>query len=303
MSETAIVVNEKGLEEFNKLKASIDEHVKNLLLIKVTDETSQAVANQQLSKAKQLDKEVDARHALVKEEALRFCQSADLAKRTLKAPLAPATLHVETELLEYNKKVEANNQAILIELERQQGILQQEAEASQQALITQMGEFEARAFKLINEATTPADLSFVYTNYVIAFPAVYDANIKDRISKLGKAKLNVVQFPGSAHEETYLFMRDEYLGVKQEIVAPVVAPVPQFDVIEAKKSVIANSSSTNIKKTWKHEVVSLEAVPLAWLIVDESKVKAFIKENSDKFVDGDILNGIKYFLESSVKVK
>jgi len=299
--------NEQGLAEFNKLKASIDEMAKNLLLIKVTDETSMAIANQQLSKAKQIDKDVDNRHALVKEEALRFCQAADLAKRTIKAPLAPATLHVETELLNYNRKVEAEKKAEIARLEAEQEALRKEADMAKEKLIAQMQDFESRAFKLINDAVTPADLSFVYTNYVLAFPAVYDVNIQERIKKLGKLKLNVVQTEGVvrlANINEYTSLYNEYMGTKQEIVVPTEVAMPSFDAIEIKKSVIENAPApTNIKKTWKHEVVSIEAVPLGFLIVDEAKVKAFIKENSGQFTDGIILNGIKYYLEASVKVK
>jgi hypothetical protein len=304
MSEVATTsTNEQGLAEFNKLKASIDDQIKNLSLIKVNDDTSMAVANQQLSKAKQLIKTVNDAHALVKEEALRFCQSADKAKREMANPLIEAMGLTESELLAYNRKVEADKKAELDRLEKEKEKLRKEAEDTKQALIKQMKEFEARAFTLINDATNPAQLSFVYTKYIQEFPAVYDVNIKDRISKLGKAKLDVMNAPGSEKEEVYSFLYDELTGTVRQIIAPVVLQ-PSFDAIEVKKSVIEKSSTpSNIKKTWKHEVVTLEAVPMGWLLVDESKVKAFIKENSDKFTEGEIINGIRYFLESSVKIK
>jgi len=298
--------NEQGLEEFNKLKSTIDEMAKSLFLIKVTDDTSMAVANQQLSRAKQIDKDVDNRHALVKEEALRFCQAADLAKRTIKSPLAPATLHVETELLNYNRKVEADKKAEIAKLEAEQERLKKTAADESKNLVAQMQEFEARAFNLIVSANLPAELSSVYTVYVIAFPPTYDVVIKERIMKLGKAKLNFLQALDvnvkNEMDKVWIEMHQEFTNTKPVIAAPIIT-MPSFDAIEIKKSVIENQVSSNIKKTWKHEVVVLEAVPMAWLVIDESKVKAFIKENSDKFTDGEIINGIKYFLESSVKIK
>jgi len=233
--------NEQGLAEFNKLKASIDEQIKNLSLIKVTDETSMAVANQQLSKAKQLVKQVTEAHALVKEEALRFCQSADKAKREMITPLDSAMNLAEQQLLAWNRKIEADKKAEIERLEAEQEALRIEAQASQNALVKQMQEFEAKAFGLIHEAKTTNELSFVYTNYVLAFPAVYDTNIQERIKKLGKAKLDVVQNPGKDNfVDAYKNLHNEFTGKPQEIVAPVVA-MPSFDAIEVKKSVIENA--------------------------------------------------------------
>jgi len=295
--------NEQGLAEFNKLKASIDDQIKNLSLIKVTDETSQAVANQQLSKAKQLVKQVTEAHALVKEEALRFCQSADKAKREMITPLDSAMALTETELLTYNRKIEADKRAEIERLEAEQEVLRKEAEDVKQALIKQMQEFEAGAFKLINDAVNPPQLSTIYTMYIQEFPALYDVAIKERISKLGQAKLFLINVGSEGHKKIYQDLYCNYTGTKIEIIAPEVA-MPSFDAIEVKKSVIENAPAhTNIKKTWKHEVVSIEAVPMGWLLVDESKAKAFIKENSDRLIDGEIINGIKYFLEASVKIK
>lgn len=303
MTAVTTTSNEQGLAEFNKLKASIDEQIKNLSLIKVIDETSQAVANQQLSKAKQLVKQVTEAHALVKEEALRFCQSADKAKREMITPLDSAMNLTETELLTYNRKVEADKKAEIERLEAEQEVLRKEAEDAKQALITQMQEFEARAFNLINEAINPPQLSSVYTMYIQEFPALYDVAIKERISKLGKAKLDAIQNGSIGNLQIYQDMYCEYTGTRIEIVAPEIAQ-PKFDAIEIKKSVIEHSApASNIKKTWTFEIMNLTEVPLEFLMPDESKIKAYIKDNKEKLVDGNIVCGIKFFIESSVKIK
>jgi len=297
------------LVEFNKLKTAIDEQVKNLLLIKVTDEPSSVVANNQLSKAKQLVKSVTQAHSIVKEDALRFCQAADKAKRDMNTPLDEAMESAEKQLLAYNKIVEAKKQKDLQDLADKKKVEDDKVIAEAEALKKEMVEFEAKAFDRINKALTRDELADVFNGYVVNAPAKYDESIVARIKSLGTARFNYVvavqnKMSGDAQAEAdgiYLEMYQRLTNTKPVIKEVVL---PMFDT-KVQEAVIMSSGPSNIKKTWTFEVVDKAKVPMGFLMVDESAVKKWMKENPDELmnISGVVTNGIKFFQESSVKIK
>lgn len=306
------VAEDPKLVTFNKMKLQIDNQVDTLKKIKVTDSTSLAVANQQLSAGKKLLKGVDTAHAAVKEEALRFCQAADKAKKSMRTPLEEAMGLTEKEVLAYNTKVEKENAAALFELNKKQQEETATSEKEAAALVIEMKEFEKRAFNLINLATATSQLADVYENYITKFPAKYDKVIMERVKALGTAKFNVIKSMDttlklSAEDvgrtlEAYETLYNTVTNTVPEVKA-VATSTLSFDAIEKEKVVLQSNVPTNIKKDWVHELVDLSAVPLEWLMLNEKAVKEYIKANSDKFTEDQIITGVKFKTEASVKVK
>jgi hypothetical protein len=296
--------NAASLASFNKMKATIDAQVKNLESIKIIDETSFAVASQQLSSAKQLNKQIDDAHKKTKEEALKFCQAVDKAKKDLKSPLEKAMDKAEKEVLSYDVKIKAEKTAALAKLEvKQEAVVAHQVQIGE-SLKNEMVEFEKRAFQRIDECKTEADLSGVYQQYIMAFPSNYDVVIKGRISNLGKAKIDLIR--GVTTQDAYEKIKVDLSAVVPEMKAPEVI-LPQFDVIESEKAVIMSSGPTNIKRKWVFEVENENEVPRMFLMVDEKAVKEWMKkaEEVGNLKDGQVhqMNGFKFYQESSVKIK
>jgi hypothetical protein len=52
------------------------------------------------------------------------------------------------------------------------------------------------------------------------------------------------------------------------------------------------------RKVWKFELVDITQVPVEWLLLDEAKVKEWIKTQELK--DGDKHQGIKFYQENII---
>ena len=75
------------------------------------------------------------------------------------------------------------------------------------------------------------------------------------------------------------------------------------DRVEVANSNISIAKSS-VRRTKTFEVIDLEQVPRHLLMIDEKKVKEYIKELGDKVTDkGFIENGIRYFIDENVIIK
>lgn len=72
------------------------------------------------------------------------------------------------------------------------------------------------------------------------------------------------------------------------------------DVAEDAINSIDTSTAKGIKGTWKFEVFNEQLIPREWLMLDESKVKAFLKIHGHQLVDGRISNGLKFYVEQKI---
>ena len=67
----------------------------------------------------------------------------------------------------------------------------------------------------------------------------------------------------------------------------------------AKQEELAKTSK--ISKIWKFELVDKSKLCPEWITVDESAVKTYLAENKDKLESGQIVNGVKFMQDLSVK--
>lgn len=92
-----------------------------------------------------------------------------------------------------------------------------------------------------------------------------------------------------------------------EALANGKAKVLAWDRLKQAKAVIANTAPPpvpkGIRKTMKFEVVDLEQVPMTWLQLNEDVVSAFKEQYKDKIKDGDIINGVHFYLEKSLTIR
>lgn len=287
-TEVTTEVEDQKLVEFRKTKAELDKHVEVLKAIKVTDKNSLAVANQQLSVAKVMLKGIDDKHKVVKEEALRFCQSADKAKKELRSPMDLAVAELDQQIIDFDKA----------EIAR----LLKEA----QALEKEQVEFENRGIDQIHNAKSTKELADIYQMYIIEFPEKYHPEMKDRIKALGTAKFNAIKAADptlklsledvvnaiAAYDTMHGKLTGKIVeGAAPEVVTPPVILVPSFSAV------------SNVKKDWDFEIVDLSKLPLDWIAVNEKSVKEYMKANKDVLAEGQVIGGLKFKQVASVKHK
>jgi hypothetical protein len=75
------------------------------------------------------------------------------------------------------------------------------------------------------------------------------------------------------------------------------------DSINHELAMLESQKASNIRHNWKFDVVDLSRVPVQFLMVDEAKVREWIKANKESLNDGDIIAGIKFYKEVSVVTK
>jgi hypothetical protein len=304
---------QQGLEKFEQLQKSVTEQVETLSDIEVVDETRLAVANQQLSKTKQITNFIESTRKELKEPYFEAGKQIDALAKKISTPLEEKIQEVKNKMLSYNQ-VEAEKKRVALEalekekkrLEDEQAKAQAEANENHLKLQVQITKFESEAFGKIHSATTMADLSSAFTLFVLAFPPEYGEVVKDRIKTLGLAKKNLLNATTpeaiSVYQKEYDKAYATVTGTEVKIQAPVIQ-MPSFDKIEEAKASIEISTPSNVRKTWTFEIENISNVPLEWLMVDESMVKEFMKKEKESLTEGMVYNGIKFYLKETIVIK
>jgi phenylalanyl-tRNA synthetase alpha subunit len=95
----------------------------------------------------------------------------------------------------------------------------------------------------------------------------------------------------------------ELLRREQELKQQAPANSLFEDNINHELAMLESQKASNIRHNWKFDVVDLSRVPVQFLMVDEAKVREWIKANKESLNDGDIIAGIKFYKEVSVVTK
>jgi hypothetical protein len=95
----------------------------------------------------------------------------------------------------------------------------------------------------------------------------------------------------------------ELLRREQELKQQAPANSLFEDNINHELAMLESQKASNIRHNWKFDVVDLSRVPVQFLMIDEAKVREWIKANKESLNDGDIIAGIKFYKEVSVVTK
>ena len=76
---------------------------------------------------------------------------------------------------------------------------------------------------------------------------------------------------------------------------------PDAEVVEAP--VVEVVKPKGLTETWKFKVVDESAIPRELLILDEKKVKDWLKTNKDKLSNGLVVGGIEFYIEESIRLR
>ncbi len=310
-------IKTEGIEKFEQLQKSVNDQVSVLSAIEVTDETSEAIANQQLSKAKKLENFIDDARLLIQEKEFKFCKEVNKKAGEIAIPLTTSMAVTKNKLKEWDKTKKANALQKTLEIQAAQQKIEQDRIANQAAenektllLQVQVAKFEGEAFKAINDAKTMEDLSAAFVKFVQSMPVEMGLVVQGRIKSLGVAKKNLILAPESgqakfdiqtAYNQTYATVTGTEVKIEAKIIE---APVEAVNYLKQQEQAVAiQSAPTNIRKSWAWEVQNICDVPLEWLKIDEDMVKEFMKTEKESLTEGMVYNGVKFYQKETVVIK
>lgn len=264
-----------SLLKFENVKLQLDKAAETCLQIKVTDENSLIVCEQNLGKINELVKAVEKVRKDEKEPHFEKCKAIDAAAAYVSELPEVALKHLKDEKIAYIKTVEAENKRKL-ELENKYNRLREHLEENYKSATTE----ETCNFFINKLKLGPDHNNIVWQEIKTQVDKLFESYITLFTAKLDEIK-----------NGTNLFSENT------EAIEEAKANIESVDVSKVEVEVISK-----VRRPWTYEVVDINSVPKEFLMVDESKVKEYLKANSDSLEDGKVVNGIKYYKDLKVTV-
>lgn len=264
-----------SLLKFENVKLQLDKAAETCLQIKVTDENSLAICENQLGKINELVKAVESVRKSEKEPHFDRCKAIDAAAAYVSELPEVALKHLKDEKIAYIKAVEAENK-------RKKDI---------QDSIEKTKTWCQSRLEMVKDHAD-CELCINRLNEVLGREAIYQEffpQIQEVVSYYARLfRLKQQEFAAESPDE---------LEAIKEVQAEIKQNIESADVPKVEIEVISK-----VRRPWTFEVVDINLVPKEFLMVDESKVKEYLKVNSDSLEDGKVVNGIKYYKDLKVTV-
>jgi len=295
----------ESIKKFEALQTTVNSQIETLKQIEISDPTSLGVANQQLSAAKTLVNGIEEKRVELKAPFLDAGKKIDALAGNLSKPLESVMDSLKDKVLTYKKAEEAKRIAEIEKIAAEQKAIQQEEEIRQNMLAENMKKFAAAAFNGINNIKNESELSKAYTDFYVNYPVEYGEDLKAKIKALGSARYAELKNPIQSTIDFYHKLYCEYTGTEMVIEVPAseVMVDAKLEEKKAELEIQQAASSKGLRATWDFEVSNVTEVPKSWMIVDEKKVKEFIKEHKSELSEDIIINGIRFFQKKTVVIK
>lgn len=299
MTKEIELAEKASINRFNFLKEVGTEHVNKLSLIKVTDDTSEAIATQQYSNAKAYVSEIESLRVIVKQPYLETGKKIDEVAKGLKQPVVDAMEVLGVELLAFKQEKKR-----LADLEI--------AEANK--VQAQILKYQEESIAEINKCANVKELSVVFKNRIIDFPAdetwgkfTEDAlNMKNAIIVVGKfKKQQIVDFELAPEKVKAELIENQQIEATVKINE--VTETTWLKAEEAKALANMNKPYSGTRKDWKFKVINRHDIPERFLMVDEKAVNEYMREQVKlgKFEKGNNYHcfGFMFKQEESLSIK
>jgi len=331
-TETSLVNPEvaKSLQLLDSLKADIDAQAQNCLQIKVVDESTMAVCQQNLSKINQLVKTVDAKRKELKDPYFQAGKLIDSTANSLIEEAEKAVAHLKNEAKEWelkkqrefaqaqaelNRKVEEaakkaadeelRIKAIREAIDKAKTVLQQYYDGCKTI------EFCDKAISDINTAYKPreffqeyADEAYTLRDNYLELISVKKTQLESADTMSADEKALAEQKEQLAKDRLDLEAKAANIKAIEEGIEKAKEAKAEEARLSAEKLKLQTESEINktkcVKNIWKVEPVDKSKLIPEWSLLDESAAKEYRKANEADIKNGDIINGVKFYQEISI---
>lgn len=312
---------QKSIDAINYYKASVESISANCKLISIKDETTLAIAQQNLSKANTLLTDLENKIKAIRKPYNDQLKKIGEVGSGLTSPLEEAVKHLKSEVLRWEekrveeaKKVEPiisavnNRDQLTADKERKRSIVASiykikiALDMAYEVCITP--DTCDEKMQSIEEKYKPDEFWGEYLFEATNLKRLYLELIRQRKLELMAANL------GNENQVAFFVRQEESLkeGIKEVIYQLETRSNKELEDLDYLINitpalgipVIAAPKTRNIRYSWDFEVTDMNLVPRGWLQIDESAVKEYIKENKDILTDGVIINGVKFVKKATV---
>ena len=265
-----------SLQKFEGVKQQLDERAKQCLLIKVIDEASLNICEQNLVKMNELVSAVEEVHKSEKAPHWENCKAIDAAKNYILDFDVDPIKHLKDEKVAWIKKQEA-------EKKRKEDVLNSIDKTKHwcESRLEMAKNHEDCEYSL-NKLLEVLDRESVYQEF---FPQIQE--VVSNYTRLFRLK-----------QQEFAAISPDELDAIKEVQEELKQNIESATVIESTPTEVIKK----VRKTWKFQVADINDVPREFLCVDEDKVKEFMKSKVDTLKDGEVRIGIRFYQEISVTV-
>lgn len=320
---------QKSLDSLQSFKDQTELVKSNCQQIVITDETTLAIGQQNLSKANDLLKYIEDKRIEIKAPYLVASKEIDRIGAELKQPVQDGIDHIKTQIKAWDAKLEERKKAEQKALEEkalaEAKVLEEQQRKSQEILTSINGKyttwFKTKLTECVNVETCEKTLAYIHSNYpkketflqhgdlayelrdnyiamienkkqlLISADVLSDeeVNIAKRRQELSKQKEKL------ASEERELAVKEQEAKLKREKEEADKKAEEERKLLLEKQGA---EKTSRVRKIWKFELVDKSKLPLEWIALDESAVKLHLK--SEDIKEG-VMNGVKFYQEASVR--
>lgn len=322
---------QKNIDIILSLKSQVDEIGLNCLQIKVIDDSSLSVAQQNLRKANDISKSIEDKRKTIKEPYLQAGKLIDKTCADLADAIEKGIAHIKLEVKgwETKRQEEAKKAQVEIEakLKAQQAAAEAEAirKAEIQKYITEKAIPQLKRFVELSDTVLnceqniakiegsyrPREFFAEFADEAYSLRDNYLDIIKSKKQQLESAdtlteaqKELAKEKEDLARQSAELEEKRAAIKAKEELAAQLEARRLAEEAAGQERKKLATESELNktrgIKYLWKTELVDKSKLIEDWITVDEVKVKEYFKANKDFINDGEIINGVKFYKEINV---
>lgn len=271
----------ESLAKFEGVKQQLEVVAKQCLLIKVTDDATLSVCESNLTKLNDLCNKVEEVRVAEKQPHFDKCKAIDNAAKYVAEQPEAALTHLKDQKRDYVLKVEAEK--------KRKEALQAKVDAMSECMKTNYESIEdVEKLDAFVERINNIDFKSSYQDFEVQAKEIADNYLKLFYLKRTELEALLTATP------------DEVEAIK-EASAELVATIEEKAIeVKVEASVQSSGVLKKIRRPWKFEVVDATKVPKEWLMIDEDKVNEWKKANQDNLVDGQIINGIKFYKDLTV---
>lgn len=315
---------EQSLNIISAFKSEVDGLAKSILLIKVVDDSSAGIAQQNLTKASGLLKQIEEKRKEIKEPFLQAGKQVDSTTKEIVQELEVAVVALKGEIKKYVEEIEARQREEKEKQEREAAELlrkqEEENKLRNQILDYIVVKVPEWATKKISELKSADDCDKLIAMFdklksedeMGDFVSQYVEMKESYLSMIKAKKANFIAANNISEEELAILKKKEELANRKLQLAAEereIAEAEEKAKQEAERKRLeelakaAEQKEEKVAKTrkvWKFEVKDIDKVNPEWMKVDEDKVKEYIKANSDTLKHDSVYFGIRFFQETIV---